>query len=157
MGRECGGNLYLVFRYMNSKTLPLEAIAAAGREVLKTFTNLQPTGSDEDVFSVRNSAGDTPDGPRVVDPAKPFWAVLSPGPEEGTSVITVIISHQEADAFSLGAFVQAWANQYAGKPFPTPTYDFHRLEALLDNNVSADIPENAGFMSAADFKLDGPP
>lgn len=154
--RECGGNLYLTYKYTYNKKLPLESIAAAGREVLKKFSNLQPTSS-EDVFSVSEAPVEASGVPRTADPAKPFWAVLAPGKEEGTSIITVTISHQEADAFSVGCFVQAWASQYAGEAFPEPVYDFQAVETLLDASVSPEIPENSGYMSAADFKPSGPP
>eukprot|EP00930_Biecheleria_cincta_P084139 TRINITY_DN73631_c0_g1_i1.p1 TRINITY_DN73631_c0_g1~~TRINITY_DN73631_c0_g1_i1.p1 ORF type:complete len:449 (-),score=92.68 TRINITY_DN73631_c0_g1_i1:258-1406(-) len=154
--RECGGNLYLTYQYTYNKQLPLESIAAAGREVLKKFTNLQPASS-EDVFSVSESPVEASGVPRSADPAKPFWAVLAPGKEEGTSVITINISHQEADAFSVGSFVQAWANQHAGQAFPEPVYEFQEVEQLLDTSMSPELPETSGYMSAADFKLSGPP
>eukprot|EP00931_Biecheleriopsis_adriatica_P032246 TRINITY_DN18833_c0_g1_i2.p1 TRINITY_DN18833_c0_g1~~TRINITY_DN18833_c0_g1_i2.p1 ORF type:complete len:393 (-),score=80.78 TRINITY_DN18833_c0_g1_i2:77-1255(-) len=156
--REAGGNLYISFQYVYKRQLPLESIIAAGREVLQKFRNLQPQPSESgevpDAFSVKDAA--SIDGvPRVVDPARPFWAVLMKGEE--TSTIIVTVSHQEADACSLGMFVQAWASQYAKKEWPEPVYDYSPVETLLDANASSEIPEHAGFMSAADLKPDGPP
>lgn len=156
--KAAGGNYYLVFEYVYNRQLPLESLAAAGREVLQKFPNLQPKpeegGSVPEVFSVIDSV-DVLGAPREVDPAKPFWVSLVKGEEKSRIIVT--LSHAEADAFSLGKFVQAWSSQYAKKEWPEPSFDYESVETLLDVSALAEIPENAGFMCAADLKPAGPP